>query len=714
MVQAPFKKWAGAVITVLLLSTSVTARVSIALMPLTTVGVDSSQQWIAASVTDLLFRSLSLLDGVSVWDPILLNTSQPLPATALTRSQSDSLLLLHHERWGWDLAIDGECAVRRDSVRFKIRVRSVRADSINSSFFDIKGTIGDIGMITAGLYSLMSRDTELRLPSGAALNVVLGTTDIRTYGTYAAGYGYQLNGNMAAALSAYTHAVALDPLFAEAQFMLGQIYDAMGDAAAARSCFDRALPAHSVNSRIAAGVAAFVLAHDSPGSAQKFIDARRVVLMRTPAGMEAIGRSYIISGEYQRAIAILTKARALGAADLSVDFTLGNAYDAAGERNQAVVLYERLLQIRPDYVPFVAALSTAYRNSGQLMESMKVLETALARQPDEIVYIVGLAQTYFNMQWYGKAEQLLKRGRLLRPDLSAIPVNLGVLAWFRGDHAGAARLLDTVARIEQNNQTVLNNQATMFFMGGDIARAVDLYKKADKSGAKNETVLYNLGLAYTRLHRYTEAAACFEELLRLAPNNPSVLMRQAELFRQRKDPEQAKSYLRRLLEISPADVVALETLVQVLREGEKYQEAIELIETYLANFPGNRLFRILQADLYRSMGWYEVALMKYQALTADLPSDPVGYCGVGAVQFDMLYKKKTSDYDNTIYRLKIALEKDPLNPEPEYMMGKIYADFKNYPTLALESYKAALAKAVPQKRAGLVAELRELIGALER
>jgi len=73
--------------------------------------------------------------------------------------------------------------------------------------------------------------------------------------------------------------------------------------------------------------------------------------------------------------------------------------------------------------------------------------------------------------------------------------------------------------------------------------------------------------------------------------------------------------------------------------------------------------------------------------------------------YDLVRYKNGRDYDKAIYYLKTASGLDPSNPEPEYIMGMIYMDYKNYGELAVDSWKSALTKATDGKMKKLLTDL---------
>lgn len=137
-------------------------------------------------------------------------------------------------------------------------------------------------------------------------------------------------------------------------------------------------------------------------------------------------------------------------------------------------------------------------------------------------------------------------------------------------------------------------------------------------------------------------------------------------------------------------------MTAILRGQKRFKEALEPIEAYLNDFPNNKTALLLQAECYYAMQWYEVAAMKYQAIIRDFPDSWEGYLGLGKVFFDAIQFKNAHDYDKAIYYLKMASDKNAATPEPDYLIGVLYLDYKHYRELALDHLRKALGRATDE------------------
>ena len=666
------------------------ALTKIAVFPLVNKTQDKSLDWISALVPEYFSRQMPSCAGLQVLSPAFLF---PVDSSGWNMD-SDSLLKEHWTRWGWDAACGGAYTVASGRIFCELRTLVLHNGVPIKKVVSLDAPLDLAAELCFRLFTQFASVAGYTLTKAnyQALRRPV-TQNSRAYATYCAGYGFEMRGNVPAALTSYARAVEIDPSFAHALYRMARLSRAAGDIEAARRLFQKAVALSGSSPDITAAAADFYVDHGRPDRALDFVKNNRAVLERTPEGLMALGKSFLFSGELQRAIAMLARGVAAGPADLEPEFALGRAYIAAGEFSEACEVFNRLVKYRPDCTRYYALLGAAYRSSGRLMEANHVLEFCARNNPDDVPVLVNLAQTYIELSWYDKARQLLLHAQDLNPDLPDICVNLGVLAWYTGKPEEANRLFEKAARMGKNIPSAANNEANVLFLSGMKGRALDQYRKADRIGAKNEVVLCNLANACLALGRLDDAASSFEAALALSPARIDVLENLAAIAVKRKKNADAVVYYRKILEQDPRNQDALVKMAELMMAAGQFKEAAEPIDAYLSDMPNEKKILLLQADLYRRMGWYEVAVMKYQVITHDFPGDAEGYLGLGKSMFDLIQFKNSRDFDKTIYVFTTAARLAPGAWEPEYIMGLIYMDYKGSPDLAKEQWRSALSKA---------------------
>jgi tetratricopeptide (TPR) repeat protein len=702
--MSPCKYFFPCVLTLfLLLAHSAHAVTKIAVFPLVNIAGDRSLEWASFMTAEAFSRARQYCPDLQVISPAFLF---PVDSTGWTMA-ADSLLKIHWNRWGWNVACGGTYTVSEGKIHCDLRILLLKDGRPQKKTVNLSAPVDSIDALCNGLFSLVASAIGYSFSKAgqdARCRPISRSPAARA--TYCAGYGFEMRNNIPAALTSYSRCTELDPSFAYAFYRMARLYRACGAMDKARELFGRALSLGRDVPVIIAEAADFYAGNEPASKALDFIKKHRAVLEQTSEGMTAIGTSLLLSGELQRAIAMLTRAVAAGPPDLETDFILGRAYMSTGDFAKATDVFNRLVKYQPESARFYALLGAAYRSSGRIMESLKVLEQCNAANPGSVVLQVNLAQTYFDLGWYDKAELILRNALQKNPDVTDLSVDLGVLCWFVGKHREAGEYFEKASRMGANVQSAINNEANILVLSGNTGKAIDLYKKADRIGGRNETVLSNLANAYLGKNRLDDAAACFDDVLALSPDRLDVLEKCATIAEKRGREEDAINFLRKILDLSPHNKDALARMAGIMMKRNQFKGAIEPIEAYLNDFPLDKQFLVLCAELYRRMGWYEVAAAKYETIVKDFPDDADGYLGLGKSMFDLIQFKNGKDYDRTIYYLKAAADRDKNNPEPEYIMGMIYLDYKSYRELALDNFKAALSKATDP---GMKKNLGELI-----
>ncbi len=668
------------------------ARTGFAVLPFADLSVDSLDAWYAHSVPDIIYRSLRKLDQAQVWDPVYLHLADPLSPKML----GDSVLLEHARRWNWLFAVGGLVQTEGDSVTLRLRIAGIDGEQIRKK--EIVGTHSrknHLEHCVDAVFSILDlAGTNCSAGDSAAVRgLVLQSLD--AYPVYAAGFGYELNNCPSLAVSAYEYAVKMDNSFVPAHTRLAALYAKSGRLQSAAGHY-RTAASVSRNSSVEIGqYAHFLVEYGAGGEAEPYLSSNSNSLQLSPEGMTAQGHHYLKSGEYERAIAAITRAVSMGPSDLRPYFLLGHAYSVAGNHNAAVDVLNSLINYRPGYLPYYAALGTAYRSAGRYMESRGVLDAALRVDPDDIGCLISLSSTYFYMGWYEKSEQLLLRALEVDPNLSSAYVNLAVVKWKKGDRDAAREMLEAPGIERQTGKAGLNNYANTLFLKGRKRKALKTYRKADRTGGKEEVIPYNIATVHLSRGKLRKAAGWYDEVLRLDPTRRDVLLIRADIAERTNSEEDAEIYYRMLLELDPLDSETMTKLIDVLMAQERFEEALQITENYLSEIPGDRQIRLMVPYLYQKMGWYEVAVSRYEELLKDddFHSEYRIYLRLGESMYALFTEGKNKEYDQAIYYLKNAVEHAPENYKGYMLLGDMYSEFKGLPEEAVQYWETARSKA---------------------
>lgn len=676
-----------ALLLIFIIQFAYSARVQFAVFPIKNESSSEIWAWASYSLAEIFVRKVININDIVVWDPVFLNRLD----STFSVQNSDSLIKLHRNRWQWDVALGGSYRISTDSIIFKIEIIELSEnDALKRMVLEQEAAIDHIQTSLSNV--IVKILTYLKIPlTTEDSTLLLKKADIpqSAYQTYIAGYGCEMQGNHNDAITAYQRALEIKESYKLPLRRLGRLYLTSGNFLQAKKIYKN-LENYTDDVSIAAEVADYYIETQQFERAVKYINSNRHALEATSAGFNVIGKVYLAQGEYQRAIASLTKAVAAGSSDLETDVKLGMAYLSTGDYNRATEIFNRLISYRPDYPRFYSCLSAAHRKAGRLIESSKVLESALKIDGENATILNDLAITYFELKWYQKAIQLLLRALENSPDLSDVYVNLAVAYWNNGERELAVKWLNTAEKYPKLRKAVYVNYGNMLYSDRQISRAIKMYHKARKCGGKSFIVHQNLANAYHAIAKYKNALIHFKECLSLSPNELSLLLRLADVSEKLQHYSDAENYYQKALEISPYHKPAINGLVNLLITQNKLEEAVKPLEAYLVYIPSDKTFMVQAGDIYRNMGWFEVAIAKFEAVIRDFPEEAAGYYGLGLSVYQMNVNKGRGSYEQAIYALKQASLIEPQNPEPDILIGDIYMQQKGYNELAVDHWKKAL------------------------
>ncbi|HEX2958476.1 MAG TPA: tetratricopeptide repeat protein [Chitinispirillaceae bacterium] len=666
------------------------SRISLVVFPFKNVSNDDVFSWISAVFPETAYRTLFTSNEIRLFDPVFMFQTD----SSIWEMNSDSLVNLHKKRWQWNAAIGGSYSIDRDSVYFSVKIvwSSDENEPVNMEYHGrdhISNSKNLCLKLLAKGFSLF-RET---FPEKETDSINSQSTFFRSaYETYVAGYLFEMKDNIAAASSAYSRALELDPDLQYAAYRLGRIYCLQQKFDAAQALFSKFLNKYPNDPM----VSAYTL--EAMGNAGKFDEASQIInryrvpLNKSSKGLCAAGYVYLRQGAYDRAMSLLSQAKASGPENLDVDFFLGQALLNSGEYAQSVNQFNQLIKSRPDYPKYYSSLGAAYKKSGRLMQASIAMQTALAKDKQNVATMIDLSQIWIDLKWYQKALHLLEQAEEINPDIPDIYMNRAIALWHLGKTDDAKDCFNRAMKYSSVIQTALINFGNVYFFNKDYRKALSYYKKAHSLDKQNVSLEYDLALCYEHLGKSKKTLYYYDQFLALAPERTDILYRCADLSVELEMYDDAVYYLKRVIEQRPQEKTAVKKLVDIYAKKLEYDAAISTVEEYLVLSPSNKDLIVLLAEIYIKRGWYEVAQQKYQEIISTYPGIPDGYIGLAVCMAELVKNGKRDDIDNTILALNIAAEKAPSDPTAESLLGDLYYGKKNNKERAIAYWSKALKK----------------------
>lgn len=191
----------------------------------------------------------------------------------------------------------------------------------------------------------------------------------------------------------------------------------------------------------------------------------------------------------------------------AVEGLLVKLYTNSGQFNKAVDILTKQVKDDATDVSARVQLASVYRSNGQLSKAQSALEQGISDLPESIALKVELANLYLAKERYGDALSLLQQAHQLQPQSPIIINNLAVVLL---DHFPTAENLTwvkdaTTGFISSDNAAFLDTRGWLLYRLGEYQQAVTLLEEALRSGGSGADYWYHLGMAYYQNEQLDQA-----------------------------------------------------------------------------------------------------------------------------------------------------------------------------------------------------------------
>ena len=301
--------------------------------------------------------------------------------------------------------------------------------------------------------------------------------------------------------------------------------------------------------------------------------------------LAALASIYSESGEYQKAVDLLTAATAQAPSSRLLA-TLAYAYEQAGNHDNAIESYRRALQLDNKNFELRRRLAETLLNAERGEEALAEYQALAEADPEDAEVLMRVAQIYRFQKRIPEAREWLERAKQLDPDNLEIGFQESLLYESEGNFEAAITVLSTlVAR---------------------MTRASGLYSAEERNG--RAVVLGRLGTLYRENEKFDEAVQVFEMLLPLGEDEARQGFAQmAETQRQARRFEAAEATLEQALTRFPEDRNFNVQKAMLLSEQGKLEPAVALVNAELEEAPEDRSLYLVLAQIYERNKHYPKA-----------------------------------------------------------------------------------------------------------
>jgi tetratricopeptide (TPR) repeat protein len=516
------------------------------------------------------------------------------------------------------------------------------------------------------------------------------TQAAEAYYQFLLGRHLESDGDVEGAVRAYIEAGRLDPRSADIKAELAsldvrenRLEDALKNAEAALTLDSKNVTAHRVLGVLHASLAAAdegsgPLGADAKAAAAKAVEhldaARRYADVTDTALDLMLAQIYYRTGEYAKAIEVLTHIVDDEPGRPEPITLLLQAYDRAGRADDAVKLLEAIAPEQPQYY---ATLAELYSRRQRWSDAAQAYERAAARNPRNAELRMRLATALLSDGSDALAARAIDVLQQLRKES---PADTRVLYFLSEAQRRAGRPEDA----EQTARTLM--QADPAALTGPYALALALEARqqhrqvvdalapllarpaSSAAGIEAAPLFVHLGFAYHELGEFDAALTAFEGARKAAPSNQAVdvYILQTQVSARRFDA--AIALARKLRAAVPGDQRVVRLEAEALRRTGRAEEGDALLTGALNDDPGDLAAYLALAEHRSQAGQFEAAMQVLDRAAATFPSNLSVPFEAGAV---LERHKRFADAER---KFREVLAKDPLNAPTLNYLGYMLAD----------------------------------------
>ncbi|MBN2635452.1 MAG: tetratricopeptide repeat protein [Prolixibacteraceae bacterium] len=270
----------------------------------------------------------------------------------------------------------------------------------------------------------------------------------------------------------------------------------------------------------------------------------------------------------------------------------------------AIKHYSKAIEILPKAVYF-ENIGLAYENSGDLKNAEENYRKALEISTgNKDIYWNRLGIFYYNQKNYKEAISYYSKAIEIQP-----------------------------------KAVYYENRGNAFIDNGDFHNAEENFSKAHETEPQNYIHLENLGLVSQKKQNYSVAINYFEQALSIAPENVKSFFYNyiGNCWYSLENWNEAADFYRNAINRDKNQQVYFDNLILALKNGNRINEAINVIEDRLKIDPLNYSLNNQLGIFYIEIGAYKKAATCFEKNTITDPSNALGYDNLAYV-YELMYQ----------------------------------------------------------------------------
>lgn len=425
----------------------------------------------------------------------------------------------------------------------------------------------------------------------------------------------------------FQNALQVDPKDAEAQFLLGQVIQKLGEPAAAVARFQAVLEISPDHAGARSALARLYALAGLPELADRAMELVDKGLLQNPddAGLlTARAAVRVQRRDVEGAIEDAERAHAIAPSDGEAVGILASLYMQKQEPEKAIALLQAAVLARPADIELSAVLADLYLRKGQMAEAEGALLKVVELQPAVLSNRTRLARFYIDRQNVDAAEAVLRDGIKVSPeDPQAKTALLVVLAAHRAPETVEAAIKEFLAA-DGKNAELRVSIGDFYGQRGHADQAREAYLAVialDGTGNTGLIARNKLAALAIQANDLPRANQLISEILAQSPRDAQALTMRGSLAVNAGQYDAAIADLRNVLRDQPGSVPALRALAQAQARQGGGALAEETLRSALQSNPLEPSLRYDLAMLIAGSGRNSQALPMLEQLAREMPGE---------------------------------------------------------------------------------------------
>ena len=227
-----------------------------------------------------------------------------------------------------------------------------------------------------------------------------------------------------------------------------------------------------------------------------------------------------------------------------------------GDTAAALAAAQTLATEQPDNPQAQHLLGVALKHSGDLAGARAAIDRAIALRPDEARFQLSRASVSLSERDLAQAEAGMKDALALDPNLLPAYVTLVHTSLAQNRAEDARRYLKLAQRVNEGHPMVVLAEGHVAQLAGDNDRALRCFTAAVNADPEYVLAHVSLGLAFLRQGNHAFAEQALANADRLEPGNPGVLRGLVEALRRQEKLDEALQVMDRYVALRSEDLLA--------------------------------------------------------------------------------------------------------------------------------------------------------------